>query len=193
MDKRRTAKQEFTEIEMEEILNNALPKNYHKELTSKQWDIYEHLFQKTVDRLKAAEPAIKQAAATAKSFTDLNMKSNDGGNAKKHNHDDNKKVLGDKKQCPHCHKKQAGVCWSKNGRRGGANGNQPPSFSKKQNQHIKSMITQATKKSRKSTDSDSDSDGDNTVEWTKGLTTFQQIMYISQEYKRNMVTNLTTM
>ena len=47
------------------------------------------------------------------------------------------------------------------------------------------MIAQATKKSRKSADSDSESDGDNTVEWTKGLTTVQQ-MYISQEYKRNM-------
>ena len=46
------------------------------------------------------------------------------------------------------------------------------------------MIAQATKKSRKSSDSDSESDGYNTVEWTKGLTTVQQ-MYISQEYKRN--------
>ena len=57
---------------MLEILNNALPKNYHKELTSKEWNIYEQPFQKIVDKLEVAQPAIKQAAAIAKSIADLN-------------------------------------------------------------------------------------------------------------------------
>ena len=125
-----------------------------------QWNIYKQPFQKTLDRLEAAEPAIKPAVATARSIADLNMRSNGGGSAKKPKNNGNEMAIGDKKQCPHCYKKYAGICWSKNGGRGGANRNQPPSFSKKQNQHVKSMIAQATKKSHKSTDSDSDSDGD---------------------------------
>ena len=54
-------------------------------------------FQKTIDELEAAEPAIKQVAATAKTIADLNMKSNDGGSAKKRNSSGNEKASGDKK------------------------------------------------------------------------------------------------
>ena len=46
LDKRQAAKQGFTEIEMQEILDNALPKNYCEELTLKQWNIYENHFKK---------------------------------------------------------------------------------------------------------------------------------------------------
>ena len=50
---------------------------------------------KTVDKLEAAEPAIKQAPATAKSIADLNMKNNGGGSAKKRGLSGSEKALGD--------------------------------------------------------------------------------------------------
>ena len=123
-------------------------------------------FSKTVNKLEAAEPAIKQVVATARSIADLNMKSNGGGNAEKCNSSGNEKAPGEKKLCPCCHKKHAGKYQSKKGGPDGANGNQPSSFSKKQNDHIRSMIAQANKKSHKFKDSDNDYDGDNIVEWT---------------------------
>ena len=183
MDKRQAAKIEFNENELQEILDNALPKNYYEELTLKQCNIDEQPFQKLVERLEAAESALMQAAATAKSIADLNNKSNGGGRAKKGDSSGNEKTQGEKKLCSHCNKKHAGEYWSKKGRRGGANGN-ALSYSKRQNDHICAMIATSTKKAHKSEDSDSDSYGDNTVEWTKGLSSVQQ-MYISQEYKQN--------
>ena len=81
---------------MGEILNNALPMNYREELTSKQWNIYEQPFQKTVDRLETVEPAIKKAAVTAKSIANLNMKCNGCSCAKKRNSNGNEKATGDK-------------------------------------------------------------------------------------------------
>ena len=68
LDKRQASKEEFTKIEVQEILDNTLPKNYHKELTLKQWDIYKQPFRKTVDKLEAAKPVINQATATAKKY-----------------------------------------------------------------------------------------------------------------------------
>ena len=73
----------FTEQEMQNILDNSLSQNYRNELTSKQWYIYKEPFRRTVERLKAAKPALKMTAATAKSIADLKNDSNDSGGAHK--------------------------------------------------------------------------------------------------------------
>ena len=102
----------FMEQEKREILDNSLPWNYRNELTSKEWNIYKEPSQRTVDRLEveAAEPAVKVAAATAKSIADLKQDSNGGSSTCKRNHNGKEKVTGEKKQCTHCGKKHAGVC-----------------------------------------------------------------------------------
>ena len=40
LDKRGAVKQTFTEQEKRDLINNSLPRNYHYELISEQWNIY---------------------------------------------------------------------------------------------------------------------------------------------------------
>lgn len=142
---------------MQEILNNILPWNYCNELRPKQWNIYKEPFQLTVNRLEAAELSLKAAAVvTVKSIANLKQESNSSGSTCKHNHNDQEKAAGEKKLGSYWGKEHAGICLKKNGRRGGANGEQDLNFSKKQNTYIKSLIANQVKKSRKlNTDSGS--------------------------------------
>ena len=80
----------FTYYKMQEILNSNLPRNYRNELTSKEYNINEQLFSKTIDRLEAAELVLK-----------LNKpidKVHGGGKARKRSHNGTEKVtIGEKK------------------------------------------------------------------------------------------------
>ena len=66
LEKRDEVKQEFTELELREILHMALPNSYRKKLTGNDWNIYEQPFMSTVDKLVTVEPDIKAKAAKAK-------------------------------------------------------------------------------------------------------------------------------
>ena len=81
LERRGAEKQTFTEFEMQEILDNNLPRNYLDELTSKEYNIYEQPFSRTIDWLEAAEPALKATAAVAKEMNDLKDKVHGGGKA----------------------------------------------------------------------------------------------------------------
>ena len=57
----------FTEINMREILDFALPGTYSNKLFNIDWNIYEKPFKETVNKLVTIEPEIKAEAAKAKS------------------------------------------------------------------------------------------------------------------------------
>ena len=61
---------------MQEILNNNLPQNYHNEATSKEYNINELRFLKTIDRLEVEKPVLKLATAAAKEINNLKEKVN---------------------------------------------------------------------------------------------------------------------
>ena len=65
------SKVQFTEIDMREILDFALPNSYQKKLFGIDWNIYEEQFMKTIDKLQAIEPEFKAEAAKAKSDKEL--------------------------------------------------------------------------------------------------------------------------
>ena len=66
---------------MQEILDSNLPRNYRNELTSKEYNICEKSFTRTIDRLEAVEPALKQVVRIAKTMNIIKEKVHGGGNA----------------------------------------------------------------------------------------------------------------
>ena len=63
--KRDAPKEKYTEVEMREILDIALPEAYRKKLFGFNWNTYEEPFDETIDNLPRFEPEIKTEAAKA--------------------------------------------------------------------------------------------------------------------------------
>ena len=104
LEKRDGVKEEFTELDLREILDMAMPHSYRKKLTGNDWNIYEQPFMKTIGKLITFEPDIKAEATKAKSDKELADKVY-GNKGTKRNNNGTKRVSDAKKTtCTTCNK-----------------------------------------------------------------------------------------
>ena len=181
LDKQNTLKEEFTEIDMREILGMGLPESYRNKLFGIDWNIYEENFYKTVDKLKNFEPKIQAEASKAKSNRELANKVYSTKGTKCGLNSSNKVAEVEKTTCKHCGKQHKGEYWSKKGNNNNNNnGKQQTTFGKREKDYIKQMIKSKSKSSKKN-NSDSQS---STPDWKKGVNQIQQ-MYIAKQFRVN--------
>ena len=143
-------RQEFTEIEMREILDMVLPNSYCKKLFGIRQNNYEQKFLKTVDILQLFEPKIKAQAAKAKSNKELADRVY-GNKGTKYNDNGTSKVTDAKKTTyKTCGKQQKGEYWKiTGGNTGCSNRNGNKTFDKKQLNFIKAMIKSSVSSKKK--------------------------------------------
>ena len=178
--KRDAPKEKYTEVEMREILDIALPEAYRKKLFGFNWNTYEEPFKETIDNLLRFEPEIKAEAAKAKIDRELAEKVHGKGGTKRRGDGTPKVLETNKTTCKTCGKQHKGECWSKKGSNGRRNGKIP--FEANQMKYINQMLKAHTAKAK---ESDSDSDwASSSADWKKGINSCQQ-MYIAQQFRAN--------
>ena len=107
---RGASKVQFTEINMREILDYALPNSYRKKLFGIDWNIYEQEFMQIMDKLQAIEPEIKAKAVKEKINKELANKVFGNKGTKCTSNGTTKVTDAKKKTCKTCSKQHKGVC-----------------------------------------------------------------------------------
>ena len=158
-------KEQYTQVEMREILYIALPEAYRKKLFGVNWNTYEQTFLETINTLLRFEPEIKTEAAKAKSDCELANKVN-GKGTKRYGNGTPKVLDADKTTCKTCGKQHKGKCWAKKGGNNGRNNrNGKLPFKKNQKKYINQIFKAHVAKAEESDSKSASSMAD----WKKGV------------------------
>ena len=182
LENRSASKVQFTEIDMREILDFALPNSYQTKLFGIDWNIYEKPFMETIDKLQAIKPEIKVEAAKAKSNKALADKGYGVKGTKRNNNGTPWVADANKTTCKTCNKQHKGVCWKLNGG-GNAGSNNRNGSSGAFNKHQMKVMNKMFKSHSSTKKDESDYKSEALAEgWKKRINLVQQ-MYITQQYR----------
>jgi len=166
---------EDTDEEKREHLAGALARPQQRQLYKIGWDIFDHTYKETIDKLESLEGELHEQLHLNKRLAEVEKSTGTSSSQKRERNGEKKGKNGSTKACKTCGRKHKGECYGKDWTPGKKKKTKHE-FSKKETKMLKSMLSL---KINEGSDSDSEK-----PEWTKGLSKAEQ-MFVVNEWRHD--------